>query len=474
MTHPPRSPGGDISQPRQVHPPGPRPLEHRGNGQPDDAWARLRRDHQGTLWTNLICVVLGFWLVSSPAAFGYQSRAMTMSDVGSGTAVIVLGILSLAPQRFWAAWVTALVGIWVLFAPLVFWAPDAAAFTNGLLVGSLLILLSVLVPGFPGLQLVEKPGPEVPPGWSYNPSSWLQRVPIIALGLVGFFIARYLATYQLGYRDTAWDPIFGDGTRRVLESDISKAFPVSDAGLGAVTYLLEVLVGSLGGPRRWRSMPWAVMLFGVIVVPLGATSIVLVILQPIGVGAWCTLCLAAAFAMLMMVPLAVDEVVATLQFLVRSRSEGKPLWRTFWLGGTAGSETEPRAPSLSAPLRETLPASAWGATAPPGLVATVVLGTWVMIAPAVLGSAGWAANSSHLTGALIVTVAAMAFAEVARPVRFLNVLLGLWVVFTPLALSGAAGPAVWSDVLSGIAVMALSLPRGAIRQRYGGLEAFIR
>jgi hypothetical protein len=435
---------------------------------------RLRRDHEHTLWANLITIALGVWLVTSPGAFGYQSAAMTASDIASGTAVILLGVLSLAPRRFWASWVIALIGVWVLFAPLVFWAPDAATFTNALLTGSLLILLSVLVPGFPGLQLVEQPGPDVPDGWSYNPSSWLQRIPIVTLGLVGFFIGRYLAGYQLGYRDTAWDPIFGDGTRRVLESDISKAFPVSDAGLGAVTYLLEVLVGSLGGPQRWRTMPWAVMLFGVIVVPLGVTSIVLVILQPIGVGAWCTLCLAAAFAMLLMVPLAIDEVVATVQFLVRAWRDGQPFWSTFWFGGTADDNAALRGPRLTAPLRETIPASAWGTTAPWNLLAVAAVGTWVMIAPTVLGFTGWAANSSHLTGALIVTVTAVALAEVMRPVRLLNVLLGLWVVFTPLALSGITGVAVWSTMAAGVAIAILSLPRGPIEQHYGGFEAFIR
>jgi hypothetical protein len=459
---------------RETGPTGPRPIDAVPMLTTVGRWERLRRDHEQTLWTNLIAIALGFWLVTSPAAFGYESGPMVVSDIASGTAVILLGMLSLAAQRFWASWAVALVGIWVLVAPLVFWAPDAAAFANGLLAGSLLILLSVLVPGFPGLQLVEQPGPDVPPGWSYNPSSWLQRTPIIALGLVGFFIGRYLATYQLGYRDTAWDPIFGDGTRRVLESDISRAFPVSDAGLGAVTYLLEVLVGSLGGPKRWRTMPWAVMLFGVIVVPLGMTSIVLVILQPIGVGAWCTPCLAAAFAMLMMVPLAIDEVVATVQFLVRAWRDGQPFWRTFWFGGTAAAGLEPSAPPLSAPLSETVPASTRGVTAPWTLMAVVAIGAWVMIAPTVLGFTGWAANSSHLTGALIVTVTAVAFAEVMRPVRLFNVLLGLWVVFTPLALSGVTGVAVWSTMAAGVAIAILSLPRGPIEQHYGGFEAFIR
>ncbi len=43
-------------------------------------------------------------------------------------------------------------------------------------------------------------GPVVPPGWSYNPSNWTQRIPIIALAVVGLlYVSRCLAGYQLGY-----------------------------------------------------------------------------------------------------------------------------------------------------------------------------------------------------------------------------------------------------------------------------------
>jgi vitamin K epoxide reductase family protein len=104
-----------------------------------------------------------------------------------------------------------------------------------------------------------------------------------------------------------------------------------------VSYLLEALSGFMGGRNRWRTMPWMVMMFGVLVVPLGIVSIVLVILQPVAVGAWCTLCLVTAAAMLIMIAPAVDEVVAMCQFLAGARREGQSFWRTFWIGGTLDS-----------------------------------------------------------------------------------------------------------------------------------------
>ena len=47
------------------------------------------------------------------------------------------------------------------------------------------------------------------------------------------------------------------------------------------------------------------------------------------VGTWCTLCLVTALFMLVMIPLALDEVWANIQFMLRTRREGKLFWRTF-------------------------------------------------------------------------------------------------------------------------------------------------
>jgi hypothetical protein len=314
----------------------------------------------------------------------------------------------------------------------------------------------------------------VPPGWSYNPSSWLQRAPVIALGFVGWFISRYLAAYQLGYIDTAWDPFFGAGTMRVLDSEVSRAFPISDAGLGAVAYTIEALMGYMGGPARWRTMPWMVTFFGILVIPLGVVSITLVILQPVAVGAWATLALATAVAMLIMIPLTLDEVVAMGQFLAQTHREGKPLWRTFWKGGTVeGGSGDERSPVFTAPLTESGPAMVWGVTVPWTLLASTALGLWLMAAPAVLGSTGAAADNSRVVGALIVTTAVIAMAEVGRALRFLNVLFALWIAAAPWILSGATTATTWNNAVVGIVVILLSLPRGKIRERYGSWERLI-
>jgi len=100
---------------------------------------------------------------------------------------------------------------------------------NDTLVGALVIAFAALVTMMPGMEMSVMEGADIPPGWSYDPSTWLQRAPIILLALVGFLASRYMAAYQLGHINLVWDPFSGNGTRRVLDSEISKMFPVSDA-----------------------------------------------------------------------------------------------------------------------------------------------------------------------------------------------------------------------------------------------------
>jgi uncharacterized membrane protein len=430
--------------------------------------------HQGAQWAHFANMTLGLWLITGVFALGYRSTGLQVSDALSGALVILLAILSLSHRpwfKLWAPWANSLVGLWLLFAPLVFWSPTSAVYSNDTLVGALVIVFAVLAPGMPGMRML--PGPEVPPGWSYNPSSWPQRAPIIALALIGFFLSRQMTSFQLHYITSFTDPFFGFGTVRVLTSDVSRAFPIPDAGLGAVAYMIEFLMGFMGDKARWRTMPWMVTFFGILVVPLGVVSITLIILQPLAVGAWCTPCLVAAIAMLIMISLTLDEVVATLQFLVQARQEGQSLWQIFWQGGTLREvpkvATSTVRPDVVSPM-----AMFWGVSLSWNLLVSVALGVWLMFAPFALGSTGTAAHSDHLIGALILTVATIALADVGRAARFVNVFFGAWVIASPWLLAGTTTSATWNDMIVGTLVILLSFPRGSIGERYGSFETFIR
>jgi hypothetical protein len=170
----------------------------------------------------------------------------------------------------------------------------------------------------------------VPPAWDYNPSSWSQRVPLVVIAAIGFLIALYLGLYQVGLIQAVWEPFFDDGSARVLNSSISKALPIPDGLLGSFGYLLDVVTGVVGKTDRWRSKPWIVILFSIAMGPLGLTSVMLVIFQPVLVGAWCTLCIVTAIISVVMISPAMDELLASLQFLQREKRKGGSLWRLFW------------------------------------------------------------------------------------------------------------------------------------------------
>ena len=459
----------------------------------------MQEMHLGMLWTHFLNIGLGLWLIASPFAFGLfdPDAAQTMardvtaernlaapemrnwligvSDLAAGALIAVFGALSLSQRFAWAQWANTAVGLWLLLAPLVFWAPTAATYANDTIVGALVIAFAILIPMMPGMShqgMMQKE--DVPPGWTYSPSTYLQRLPIIALGLFGFLIARQLAAYQMGHIGGIWEPFFSgegplNGTATIITSDVSKAWPVPDAALGGVTYMLEVLMGVMGDRRRWRTMPWMVGLFGIVVVPLGVVSIYFIIIQPIVIGTYCTLCLTAALAMLIMIPFALDELVAMGQFLLQSWRTGQPFWRTFLQGGAMPGAAQGSRPGFGSKFPTLAAHMAWGVTVPWTLLASTALGAWLMLTPLILGTEPPFAHSDHLVGALIITVAVIAMAEVARALRFINVLFGLWLLAAPWLLAGAGTGATANGIIAGLLLIGLSLPRGTRSQEHYGV-----
>lgn len=428
------------------------------------------KHHESQLWTRFGAIFLGLWLLMSPQTWGYLFSPLRISDWISGALLIIFGLIALKLKyRNWM-WGVFIVGLWLQIAPLFLWAETPAIYLGDTIIGMLAIALTLLVPQRPKeLEL----GPEIPPNWSYNPSSWQQRIPVILFATIAWFLSRYLAVYQLHYTSNVWDPFFGSGSEQVITSDISEKFPVSDAGLGALVYSLEAVLGPKGGPRRWHTMPWTVFVFGLLVVPAGFVSIVLIMLQPIAVGAWCGICLLIAVCMLIMLALTVDEVTAVLQFLAKTRREGKPFWKTFFLGSNyAEKVVDVRTPSFHSSLKKNIKSMFWGVTIPWNLVVTLLLGVWLLFANNIIGYDSTVSKISNGAGALIVTLSIISFAEVIRSLRYINIILALiaaiatWIF--PSTLS-----AIINNWIVAVLVIIFSLPRGKIKEHYGHWNKYI-
>ena len=458
----------------------------------------LHMHHMQTLWVYWMIIILGTWVLLSPLTFDYSIGAvepsggrsvwlsldqrigfMKWSDIISGALLIFFGWRGLTPNRPVSLWVCCFIGIWLTLAPLVFWSPSAVAYLNDTMVGALLIGLTILIPGMPNMIMYMKMGPDTPPGWSYNPSSWPQRWIMMVLGFLGWVVSRYLAAFQLGYIDSVWDPFFGQQSEQVLNSAMSHSLPISDAGLGTIAYTFEFLMGWMGAPTRWRTMPWMVAVFGILVIPLGLVHIFLVISQPIVVGAWCMFCLLAALIMLPMIPLEVDEVIAMIQFMKKKMKQGEGFWNLFWKGGTVESEEKDEAPELMEfPQKPgaVYSASIWGISFPWSLLVSVLVGAALVAAPAVFGAGIQETVSDifHLSGSLIVVVAVISMGEPLRICRYLNILLGLAVAVAPWFTGSTTTGLSIAGVVLGLAAAALALPLGPKTQRYAGWDEYIK
>ena len=250
---------------------------------------------------------------------------------------------------------------------------------------------------------------------------------------------------------------------------MSHMWPVSDAGMGAVAYSFEFLMGYMGGPSRWRTMPWMVTIFGILVIPLGLSHIALVMSQPVSctIGARCASL--AAGIMLPMIPLEVDEVVAMGQHVRDSASARRPWW--IGLEGLLAGRERRRQPTGRAdatpvhrlpdhPMKA-LRASIWGFTATPWLLASAALGIWLLFAPAVfdVDITSGAADVAHIGGAAVTVCAVVAMGEVVRAMRWLNVAIGLGVAGLVWLTGGGTG---YSLVIAstGIAIAAAAVPVG--------------
>ena len=477
--------------------------DHGGHG---GHMAVMERDERRARWAHYANIGLGLWLASSPLIYDsvttqsigeaarfvtldrnlpsveWRAGALAVSDLVSGLAIALFAALSLSPRtKWWAQWSVTFVGIWLLFAPLIFWSPSAAQYNNDLLVGSAVIAFSVLVPMMPGMSMAGMMDPKsIPPGWTYSPSTDAQRLPIVVMGLIGLLTSRILTAYQLGHIDGVWEPFFagaaGDprnGTEEIITSGMSKAWPIPDGGLGTVSYMLEILMAVMGTRDRWRTMPWMVTFFGILVIPLGVISIYFIISQPIVIGTWSTLALIAALAMLIMIPFALDEVIAMGQFLYWSHCRGKPLIRTFFKGDAVESGEEDSSDVMASP-RALLADAKRGLTLPWTLIASIALGAFLMLSRLVLGTTGAMADSDHVVGALVITVAIIATAEVARALRFINAGFGAWLIAAPSLLEGADASAMIASVAIGLLLVGLSLPRGKrSSEHYAGWDKYV-
>ena len=113
-----------------------------------------------------------------------------------------------------------------------------------------------------------------------------------------------------------------------------------------------------------------------------------------------------------------------------------------------------------------------GVSLPWNLALAALIGLSLLFTRITLEVDGNMAHAHHVIGSLVLTVVSIAAAEVARPVRYLNILLGAALMAAPFMF--AAGiTATIASVALGLGLIALSMRRGPIRERYGNWDRLI-
>lgn len=175
----------------------------------------------------------------------------------------------------------------------------------------------------------------IPPGWEYNPSSWTQRLWVAGLSVLGILLATYTSNFATSWADSFWRIFSSSGSEAANGWSALSLRPISTPhfAFGAASYLMTLAIALPGSEERWRKQPGLVLIYGLCVLPLGAFRIAWVVMQPLLFREWCAFCLASAFISILTIGPALDEVLATVQYLQRERRKGRIFWKVLLRGG---------------------------------------------------------------------------------------------------------------------------------------------
>ena len=443
--------------------------------------ASSREEHRQSRWAHLVNVALGTWLITQPALIDVSEEWLARSEMACGAALIALALVALPRGVAWARWAAAAIGAVIMALPFLFWTTNAAAYLSDTLVGMLVFGLAVGMKPEPGPSAIASlRGPEIPPGWNYNPSAWSQRLPIIALAFVGFYIARYLAGYQLGHIPNVCKPVFRRVCERSQERHGGNYHFGSIQGLASLGRRRRRLHLCPRDPDRDSRLARALAHHAVARDPVRTDDC----------PAW------DRFDLFRDHPAHSDRHVVDLGADWRGRrADPDSLFARRTLGGLRfrapprqgrgqccaralprgrGRRRHARARfrvqrGVGSFVRDML---SGGVSLPWNYAAAALIGVMLLFTRPLLGAAGVLANADHVIGALVLTTVSIAVAEVARPARFCNMLLGAALVATPFV-AGADAAAIAIRFVLAAALIALSIRRGPVRGSYGAWSRYI-
>lgn len=101
---------------------------------------------------------------------------------------------------------------------------------------------------------------------------------------------------------------------------------------------------------------------------------------------------------------------------------------------------------------------------------SALCGIWLMIAPHYIEMDKLCSNHDRIIGPLIASFAIMAMTQATRPLRFVVLVLASWLLIAPFVLGywDSEQPARNNDMIVGVISISASLVRGKINEQFGG------
>jgi hypothetical protein len=100
-------------------------------------------------------------------------------------------------------------------------------------------------------------------------------------------------------------------------------------------------------------------------------------------------------------------------------------------------------------------------------IINLILGVWLMAAPAVLDYAGAARTNDRIVGPLAASCAMIAAWEITRALRAVNAILGIWLFVAPWVLS-FRGVEIFNSTVAGLLLVFCAFTPGQVQHFFGG------
>lgn len=104
-------------------------LDHDGRRYIEDPGAMMLEHASLYTWVQPVIMIFSIWLMTSWSISEYGSRALLLSDIISGFVSFIIAAVAVKfSKNSWLTYANAFVGVWLLLAPLFFWAPSSALY----------------------------------------------------------------------------------------------------------------------------------------------------------------------------------------------------------------------------------------------------------------------------------------------------------------------------------------------------------